>query len=170
MLKTVTSAAANKMLKNLEEEKSFWRAKEQNSCVYTASVNEDPVIPEYDYTSVSEQIDFIDKKIMTIKHALNRHNVSSSIQVGPTVMSVDEILIRMAQLSKRKTILDEMRKRLPKRRVQPTYIRNNTAEYEYANYDLDLVKKEYENVSEKLITLQMALDKFNQTETFEIDV
>ncbi len=60
-------------------------------------------------------------------------------------MSVDSILIRMAQLNKRKVVLDEMRKRLPKtREEQRAYVsRNAVPEYRYSNYDLELVKKEY---------------------------
>lgn len=170
MLKTVTSAAANKLLKSLEEEKSYWRTIEQNSCVYTAAVNENPVVPEYDYASVAEKITMIDKKIRKIKHALNRHNTVSMVHFGNESMYVDEILIHMAQLSKRKSVLDEMRRRLPKRRLQSVSFRSNIVEYEYTNYDIDLVKKEFDAVSDRLIQLQMALDKFNQTETFEIDV
>lgn len=87
-------------------------------------------------------------------------------------MSVDTILVRIAQLNKRKTILDEMRKRLPKaKEEQRSYIsRNAVPEYRYINYDLDLVKNEYEAVSRRIMEMQMALDKYNQTEQFDVDI
>lgn len=33
----------------------------------------------------------------------------------------------------------------------------------YINYDLELIKKTYEAVSKKIMEMQMALDKYNQT-------
>ena len=54
----------------------------------------------------------------------------------------------MAQFNKRKETLDGMRKQLPKRRLDTTYFtrKNNIVEYEYINYDLELVKAEYESI------------------------
>ena len=70
--------------------------------------------------TVANTIDEIDRKILTIKHALNLTNATAKVRVGDQEMSVDGILIRMAQLNKRKTVLDDMRKRLPKRESMVT--------------------------------------------------
>ena len=51
-MQTITSAYANKMLKSLEEDKAFWVNKEAASSTYVAAINEEPVIPEYDYSEV----------------------------------------------------------------------------------------------------------------------
>ena len=171
-MQKMTSAYANKMLKSLEEDKAFWVNKEDASSTYVVAVNEEPVVPEYDYTEVAKTICEIDEKIAVIKHALNLSNATAKVPVGDITMSVDMILVRMAQLNKRKTILDEMRKRLPKaREEQRSYIsRNAVPEYRYINYDLDLVKKEYEAVSRRIMEMQMALDKYNQTEQFDVDI
>ena len=171
-MQKMTSAYANKMLRSLEEDKAFWVNKEDASSTYVVAVNEEPVIPEYDYTEVTKTICEIDEKIAIIKHALNLSNATAKVPVGDITMSVDTILVRMAQLNKRKTILDEMRKRLPKaREEQRSYIsRNAVPEYRYINYDLDLVKKEYEAVSRRIMEMQMALDKYNQTEQFDVDI
>ena len=85
---------------------------------------------------------------------------------------IDTILIRMAQLNRRKAVLDEMRKNLPKMREdQKSYIsRNAVPEYRYINYDLELVKKEYERISQIIMEMQMALDKYNQTVQFDVDI
>jgi hypothetical protein len=48
--------------------------------------------------------------------------------------------------------------------------RNAVPEYRYVNYDLDLVKQEYERVSQNVMELQMALDQYNQTVQFEVDL
>jgi len=171
-MQKMTSAYANKMLRSLEEDKAFWVNKEDASSTYVVAVNEEPVTPEYDYTEVAKTICEIDEKIAIIKHALNLSNAIAKVPVGDITMSVDTILVRMAQLNKRKTILDEMRKRLPKaREEQRSYIsRNAVSEYRYINYDLDLVKKEYEAVSRRIMEMQMALDKYNQTEQFDVDI
>ncbi len=171
IMQTMTSAYANKMLKNLEETKTYYVNKEVSSCTYVASVNEEPVIPEYDYKEVADTIAELDEKIAIIKHAINLHNATAKVQVGSDEMSIDTVLIKMAQLNKRKAVLDTMRKQLPKAREEHAYsARNAVPEYRYINYDLDLVKKEYEDVSKKIMDMQMALDKFNQTVEFEVEI
>lgn len=136
------------------------------------AINEEPVVPEYDYAEVAATIAEIDEKIAMIKHALNVTNATARVLVGDTEMSIDTILIKMAQLNKRKSVLDVMRKQLPKARVeQHAYMsRNPVPEYKYINYDLELIKKEYESVSVKIMEMQMALDKYNQTVQFEVDI
>ena len=171
-MQTMTSAYANKMLKSLEEDKAFWVNKEAASSTYVAAINEEPVIPEYDYSEVASMITAIDEKIAIIKHALNVTNATAKVQVGNSEMSIDTILIKMAQLNKRKGVLDQMRKQLPKsRQEQHSYTSRNTVpEYRYINYDLELIKQEYENVSKTIMEMQMALDKYNQTVQFEVDI
>lgn len=47
--------------------------------------------------------------------------------MGDAEMSIDTILIKMAQLNKRKSVLDQMRKQLPKaREEQRSYMSRNT--------------------------------------------
>ena len=99
-MQKITSAYANKMLRSLEEDKAFWVNKEAASSTYVAAVNEEPVIPEYDYMTVANMIDEIDRKIVTIKHALNLTNATAKVQVGEQEMSIDGILIRDARFSR----------------------------------------------------------------------
>ncbi len=170
-MQKMTSAYANKMIKSLEEDKAFWLNKEATSSTYVASINEEPVVPEYDYTEVAATIAELDEKIAIIKHALNVSNATAKVPVGDREMSIDTILIRMAQLNKRKAVLDQMRKQLPKAREEQAYMsRNAVPEYRYINYDLELVKREYEAVSNTIMEMQMALDKYNQTVQFEVEI
>ncbi len=170
-MQRMTSAYANKMLKSLEEDKAFWVNKEETASTYVAAVNEEPVVPEYDYVQVAAAIAEIDEKIAVIKHALNVTNACAKVRVGEAEMSIDAILVKMAQLNKRKNVLDQMRKQLPKTREQTSFVsRNAVPEYRYINYDLDQVKKDYERVSETIMEMQMALDKYNQTVQFDVDI
>ena len=171
-MQKMTSAYANKMIKSLEEDKEFLLNKEDTSSTYVVANNEEPVIPEYDYIEVAKAIAEIDDKITIIKHALNLANATSKVMVCDVEMSVDTILIKMAQLNRRKNILDIMRKRLPKAReaAQSYGSRNSVPEYRYINYDLDLIKKEYETVSNMIMEMQMALDKYNHTVQFEVNL
>lgn len=168
----MTSAFANKMLKQLSDEKDYWIDKENSSAVYTAAVDETPVIPEYDYIEVSAKIAEIDQKVTTIKHAINLANVTNIISVGEKEISIDSILIRMAQLNRRKAFLDILRKHQEKSRKEPDFYRGRSAtpEYQYINYDLATVKQDFEKVSQEIMEMQMALDKYNQTFEFDVEI
>ncbi len=168
----MTSAYANKVLRRLNEDKEFYLNKEKEGQVYVAAIGEEPVIPDYDYSDVSEKIAEIDAKIMKIKHAINVVNVNSTINAGGVNMTIDSVLVRMAQLNKRKSILDTMRKRQEKSRVNEGLFasRKNTTEYQYINYDLETVNKEYDRIDSEIAEMQIALDKFNQTFEFDLEI
>jgi len=169
----ITSAYANKMLRQLEEEKGYWVAKERECSTYVCADGEEPLIPEYNYEEVAATLKSIDEKIVIVKHALNMQNVNAQIPVGDGVMSVDEILVRMAQLNRRKITLDEFRRRQPKERLQSRVFSNNrgqVTEYLYTNYDIDAAKKEYEETERMIMEMQIALDRHNQTELFEVAI
>lgn len=87
-------------------------------------------------------------------------------------MTVDTVLVAMAQKNKRKTFLDYLRKQQPKMRkeLQAYNMRNTTPEYQYINYDLDQIKQEYEKVTAEIMDMQLALDKHNQTFEFEVQL
>ena len=66
-MQAMTSAYANKMLKSLEEDKAFWLNKEEEACTYVAAINEEPVVPDYDYVEVATTIAALDEKITISK-------------------------------------------------------------------------------------------------------
>lgn len=166
----MTSADAAKRIRKLSEDKEYWRKRENEDCTYIASIDEEPVIPDYDYSEVAEKIRHIDEMILIIKHAINVNNATNYIDVNGKPMTVDEILIKMAQLSKRKAVLDAMRKQAPKARINSYTSRKAAPEYEYINYDQRIVSEEYEMVDSYLVEMQLALDKYNQTFEFEVPI
>lgn len=167
----MTSACANKMIRKLKEDQEFWWNKEADCSTYVAAADEEPVIPDYDYETVAGEIEKLSEQIRIIKHAINLNNVINRIMVGDKEMSVDEILVKMAQLNRRKFILDSFRKREAKRRISSGLFnsRKTTPEFEYINYDLDKVKADYERVDAEIAQMQIALDKYNQTFEFEVE-
>ena len=168
----MTSAYANKVIRKLNEDKGFWRRKESESCMYVAALDEEPVIPDYDYSAVAANIQEIDDQIVKIKHAVNVSNLTSEVEVGGHKLTVDQILVKMAQLNQRKAVLDDLRKQEPKTRINSvTYsARRIVPEYRYINYDLEVIKKDYERIDKELAEMQIALDKYNQTYEFEVDL
>ncbi len=164
-----TSAAANKQIKLLNEKKEFHCQIEANSKTYVAAVDEEPVIPAFDYAKNAAEIEKIDLEIVKIKHAINLSNALASIEVCGRTMSVDEILVRLAQLSNRLDTLGDMRSELPKSRVESMGARTVKPEYRYVNYDLDAVRADYDKTAQMIAEMQLALDKYNQTFEFEVE-
>ena len=171
-MKKMTSVYANKVLKKLKEDKEFWLSKEREGCVYIAALDEEPVIPEYDYKTVADNISEIDEKIAIIKHTINLVNVTNEIAVGDKMYTIDTVLVKMAQMNKRKEFLDRLRKMQPKTRINASMYgaRKVSPEYQYINFDIELVKKEYEELDSQIATMQIELDKFNQTFEFEVNI
>lgn len=168
----ITSAYANKILKKLNDDKEYLRKMESEGYMYVAALDEEPVIPDYNYEQVAAAIEEIDNQIVKIKHAINLANLTSEIQVGDKTMTVDQILIRMAQLNRRRATLDTMRKQETKKRLATSsyMVRKTAPEYCYINYDLDVVKADYERIDAEIAAMQIALDKYNQTFEFEVEV
>ena len=169
--KMMTSAYANKLLKKLSEDKEFWLSRENDGCMYVAAVTEEPVVPDYDFEEVSSHINEIDMEIVRIKHAINLANVTNTIKCGAGELTIDAVLVRMAQLNRRKSALDMMRKQQPKVRLSSGYApagRNAAPEYRYINYDLERVKQEYDRIDAEISEMQIALDRYNQTVEFEV--
>ena len=75
----LTSANANKLVRKLNEQKEYLIDKERDSYTYVCANGETPVIPDYDYKEVAAKISDIDAKIVKIKHAINKVNVTETI-------------------------------------------------------------------------------------------
>lgn len=169
----VTSALANKLLIQLKDEKDIYIQKEIDSNTYVVSDGEEALIPEYDFLENNKKIEEIDIKIMKLKHAINLTNTLSKIEIEGKTYSVDEILVRMAELNARMRFYDELRRKLPKQRLDSRRFVSknnpNAIEFEYANFNIEDAKKEFEKTQKEIISLQLALDKFNQTYEFEVE-
>ena len=166
----MTSAQAAKAAKKLNEEYNAILQKEKLSSTFLAASGEDAdsLRPAYDYAETQEKLAAVEKRIRTLKHALNVFN--STHTVPGFDMTVDEMLVYIPQLTARVNKLSEMKARLPKMRVEDRYSRTtNIIDYTHTNYDIDAVSADYEKAADELARAQLALDSFNTTETFEVD-
>ena len=163
-----TSAEANKLLKKLNDEYTALLDKETRSRDFRAAMGEDvaSVRPVYDYAEAQAHLAALEEKIRRLKHAINRFNTTHFVDGFD--MTIDEMLVYIPQLTRRKNKLLEMKSRLPKERVEEQYGRpSNIIDYRYANYDIAAVEADYEKTADELSRAQLALDAVNGRETFE---
>ena len=166
---TYTSAQANKLLRQLQEERYALISQQDKSSTFVAAITEniEDARPAYDYEATQAQLARLEEKIRVFKHAINTFNLTHEVEGFN--LTVDQMLIYIPQLTERKNRLSAMASALPKTRLGST-MRSNIIEYEYANYDVEKAQADYNAVSEELSRAQLALDKLNTTETMEIDL
>ena len=168
-----TSSEAAKLLRTLNDEREALLNKEKLSSSFVAAIEEDveSLRPAYSYSETQQKLDEIEEKVRRVKHAINCFNVTQ--QIPELGMTIDQVLVYIPQLTAKKVKLDRMRNRLPKMRDEGGgyYSRSKTiVEYDYANYDITVVEKDYDEVADQLARVQTALDVVNNTVKFEIDI
>lgn len=166
----ITSAQAAKLLSKLQQDFQRLSDEEDMSKDFLASVGENPesVRPRYDYAATRDRLLAVEQKIRAIKHALNRFNLTTTVPGFD--MTIDEILVYIPQLSKRKGKLMHMASALPKARDR-SYAghSSNIIDYRYINYDLEEVRSDLDLVTDELSRAQLALDEVNHSAVFEVD-
>ena len=164
----VTSAEANKLIKQLKDQYRLLYTQEGNVVSFIAATSEniEDVRPQYDYTEMAAKYDEIDRKIRKIKHALNVFN-STTLVVGFN-MTIDEMLVFLPQATDRLRKLATMLSKPAKSRAENTG-RTAIIEYEYLNYDLAKVQKDYDDLMDMKNRALTALDVVNNTVQFEIE-
>lgn len=164
----ITSASANKILKQLNEEYRFLLDQDMQQRVYPEIEGVAPIIPDYDITDATKQLIAITDKISRLKHALNIFNTTTMLPGHD--YTIDEALVRMTFLSYQKSRLNAMRSIPEKRMISGRNSRNNQVEYELANFDPKEAENLYNIISEELSELQLSLDTVNSTEKFDIEL
>ena len=84
-------------------------------------------------------------------------------------ITIDEMLVYIPQLTAKKNKLARMKDKLPKVREQ-TRVNSSILDYRYLNYDVKEVTAAYEQVCDRLVKAQNALDAVNMNQTLEIDL
>ena len=164
----VTSAEANKMIRQLRDQKELLFTQEKNVISFVAATTEnvEEVRPAYSYEEMAAKFDEIDRKVRKIKHALNVFN--STTVVDGFDMTIDEMLVFLPQATDRLRKLAVMLSKPAKSRAENTG-RTAIIEYEYLNYDLAKVQKDYDDLMDMKNRALTALDVVNNTIRFEIE-
>ena len=165
----MTSAAAAKELKKLNEQHEALTAMENKSSEFIAAIQEDieTVRPAYDYAAVQKELAEVEQKIRALKHAINTFNLGQTVPGFD--MTIDQMLVYIPQLSARKRKLEQMKDKLPRERVRGgSFSNSGIIEYTYVNYDLKAVSRDYDKVTDELSRAQKALDLVNSTVEFEV--
>ena len=162
----MTSAQAAKELKKLNEQHEALLAQENKASTFVAAIQEDIESnrPEYDYNIAQAQLEELEGKIRSLKHAINTFNLST--EVPGFGMTIDQMLVYIPQLNARKRRLERMRDRLPKERVTGFGSSSNIIEYNYTNYDVKKAAEDCDAVTDELARAQNALDLVNSTVEF----
>lgn len=167
-----TSAEAAKLLRELNDRHDNLELQENLCSVFNAALGEniEDVRPGYDYRLVQDQLADLEQQIRKVKHVISMFNLTHVVPGFD--MTVDQILVYIPQLSKRKQKLAAMMQRLPKQRASARGFSPDTAVIDYciANYDPEKAKEDYTAVSAELSRAQTALDLLNSTETMEIEL
>ena len=167
-----TSAEANKLLREKNDAYKMLLKKEEMSCSFVVTIQEDPetLRPEYDYRQTQQELQKLAAEIRMIKHAINTFNLETVIPEFD--MTIDQMLVYIPQLTAAKNKYDRMRSRLPKQRVKTDRFMpsSNFVEYDYANYQVADAETDYDRVAKELAKAQTALDVVNNSVQFEIEL
>lgn len=164
-----TSAEASKYIRQLKDQINLLRRQEASVLSFVAATTEnvEEVRPAYSYEETAAKYDELEEKIRRVKHALNVFN-ATTVPEG-TGMTIDEILVFLPQAAERLQMLAVMLSKPPKFRATDTG-RTSIIEYEYLNYDLQMVRRDYDALMEKKNRVMTALDLVNNTVTFEVEL
>lgn len=164
----VTSAEANKKLKQLYEQEDKLLTNMRKASVFSVASGEnaEELRPEFNYILYINEHKKLAEEIRNIKHSINEFNVRTVI---PELnMTIDQALVYIPFLTNLKKDASEMMARLPKERKQDRYNSSPIIDYTVANYDIKEAEKTFEWVSEELSKAQLALDAINNTIQFDI--
>lgn len=166
----VTSDAANKLIKKLEQEKGILTDKISKMSTFVVAVTENydqikaEQEAEFNLNEVIAQIDEIDKKIITIRHAKSVFNNSVVMKNG---LTVGDNIVRLAILEREKSIYSGLATRQKKKRNTSL---NKDIEYVYLNYDLEDAKKKYDSVYTEISEIQEELNIVNSSAEYKFEI
>lgn len=158
-----TSAGINKMIRKLNYEKELLISREEQDSFYTYAEGEQKVIPDYSLDDVQGRIEEIDGKIVHLKHTVNLFNSSYRMTSG---MTIDQGLVKMAQLENRRRTLERMATASQRHRI---WMKNGgRTEYKCANYDVVRAHKILQNIVSEIETIQLELDCISNTVLIDV--
>lgn len=161
----MTCDMANKLVRSLNEERASLLRKEMASKEYSFMDGETPIVPEYDFGAIQEELQRIEHQIGVLKHVINQFNTTVEVYEG---MTIDEVLVRLPMLNQRKSTLIQMKDKLPEKK-QVGY-NGKSSIITKTNYDATEVEVEYNRIDKEIMAMQNALNVANMTIEFEVNI
>lgn len=164
----VTSAEANKKLRQLKEEEHNLLVNAKKSATFSAAAGEnvEELRPKFNYKEYLGKYKELEEEIRNLKHKINEFNIKT--EVPGFDMTVDKMLVYIPFLTSLKQDAFDMMSRLPKERKDSRYNSSPIIDYVIANYPIEEAEETFKWVSEELSRAQLALDTVNTTVRFEI--
>ena len=155
-----TPAEAAKLLKQLQEEEKMLLQMERESATFTAAHVENPesLRPAYSLPETEHRLNEIRTRILKVKHAINRFNLTHEVKEGVTV---DMVLVLLPKLTERVGTLRMFASMSEKPRRRSST--GNFIEYLYTNFDQEDAQAAYQSASRMLDDYRLSLDNLNLT-------
>lgn len=150
-----------KLLKALEYERNMLDNDCQNNSTVTYTDNENIDCGEFDLDTYLDKCEKIDCQMKRLKAIVQISNCTTKVYKD---MTMQECLVYLAQLSRKKDMLARMSEinRIRRRNF------NGIVEYTKACYDINKAKEYYTKIIEEINQIQMAIDLSNLTVMQEI--
>ena len=160
-----TISEMEKELEKYKERNRLLASIEEYNSTYDMCNGEDVDIvrPKYDYEKTQKELKENIEVIMCIKYAID--NALSTFTVPEYNMTLDELKMYIEYLDKRISRLYSLKMRSFFNRSMCDGI----IEYEYRNFDIEEVEKDYDDATMELRRAKDTLYKYLATEEFETD-
>lgn len=160
----VTSALANKIVKQLEMKKSDILNDQKRNAFYEKFPDEESVeIPYYNFNETQNEIEKIDNSIMEIKHCINVFN--STTKVNNMDMTIDKVLVRMAQLNNH---LNDVTRMANSKKKSVSSAFSSKDSFVFINYELSDASAYVDKLRKEIMDIQLNLDTTNMSIAFDI--
>lgn len=169
---TITLDTAFKMVKQLNEKIAELRKiRYQKQFFISEESKVEDERPVFDLIENANEIMTTTKKLIALKHAINKFNSSFYITIDDEHITIDSALVYLSVLSDEKVQLTDLRFAEEKVRAN-SRVASGTAivEYKYRNFSADDAKKLYDEIDKKIIQIQSALNLVNVTQEIEVDI
>lgn len=154
-----------KCIKELEEKKNVLLNQERQRSIYNYVDENAKIIPTYSYKKTREQVDKLDTKIRSLRHALAVANCT--VKVDDFDITIGEALVMLAQWQSKCRVLEDLSDR-QQLTQQVTY--NGKMQVTACNYDVEVANADYEALRNKIAKLQVAIDRANLTSFVDVEL
>lgn len=155
-----------KEIKTLEQDKKDLIDFERTNHYYTYLKGEEPIINGYNYFKSREDISKIDSRIRYLKGLLAYSNATTILNGFD--MTIGEALIYLAQLNNEKDLIKALADNKQLTRTSVGSYANPQVQYTELEYDANIAKEDYKNITDKIYKLQLAIDRTNLTNQIEV--